>query len=116
MIQYPARNSLDSGNTPSVMGSPLLPARTSLASWGQLKPSDETNTPESFSSLPKDRMNATLACKSCFDHRAYSSNSVFLAFIIKMYFILLGSFLAIPPQLLLFASRQLPRLNRGTAT
>ena len=29
-IQKPARNSLDSGNTPSVMGVPSLPARTSL--------------------------------------------------------------------------------------
>ena len=35
MTQYPARNSFDSGNTPSVTGSPLLPARTILASCGQ---------------------------------------------------------------------------------
>ena len=30
-IQYPARNSFDSGKTPSVIGAPSLPARTSLA-------------------------------------------------------------------------------------
>jgi hypothetical protein len=57
MIWYPARNSFDSGTTPSVIGSPFFPARTSLASLGHPRPSVETNTPESFSSLLNVRMN-----------------------------------------------------------
>src|ERR1700719_1357902 len=87
MIQYPARNSFDSGNMPSVIGSPSFPARTSLASLGHPRPSVETNTPESFSSLLNVRMKATFACRSSFDHLAYPSKSDFLAVIIKMYLI-----------------------------
>src|SRR5439155_20281821 len=47
ITQYPARNSFDSGNTPSVTGSPLLPARTIFASCGQASPFVSTKTPES---------------------------------------------------------------------
>src|SRR5579863_5923939 len=91
MIQYPARNSFDSGNTPSVIGSPFFPARTSLASLGHARPSVETNTPESFSSLLKVRIKATFARRSSFDHLAYPSKSDFLPVIIKMYFIFFSS-------------------------
>src|ERR1700733_1963832 len=86
MIQYPARNSFDSAKTPSVIGSPSFPARTTLASLGHPKPSVATNTPESLSSLLSSRMNATFRCRSSFDHLAYASKLALVAFIIRMYF------------------------------
>src|SRR5580658_3342163 len=89
MIQYPARNSLDSGKTPSVTGSPPFPARTVFACAGHPRPSVATNTPSSLSCLLKYRMKSTLASISFFDHFMYESKSDFLAFIIRMYFIFL---------------------------
>src|SRR5580658_9419114 len=88
-IQYPARNSLDSGNTPSVIGDPSAPARTVFACAGHPRPSVATNTPSSLSCLLKSRMKATFASRSFFDHFIYESKSDFLAFIIRMYFIFL---------------------------
>src|SRR5271169_614274 len=86
-IQYPARNSFDSGKTPSVIGVPSLLARTSLAWSGQPKPSVATYTPSSLSCLLKARMKATFASISFFDHLAYSPKWAFVPFIIRMYFI-----------------------------
>src|ERR1700733_7463219 len=105
MIQYPARNSLDSGNTPSVMGSPSLPARTILASLGHAKPSVATKTPESLSSLLNARMKATFAWRSCLDHLAYPSKSDFRPLIIKMYFMSLAPFDAHPVGAFSWSSR-----------
>src|ERR1700730_8193437 len=68
------------------MGSPLLPARTSLAWSGNASPSAATSLPASLSSLLKACMNAMFACRSCFGHLAYQSNPAFVADIIRMYF------------------------------
>src|SRR5215467_2893780 len=57
-IQNPARNSLDSGKTPSVIGTPFLPARTNLACSGNERPSADTSSPESPRSLFRFIMNA----------------------------------------------------------
>src|ERR1043166_8469564 len=86
ITQYPARNSFDSGNTPSVTGSPLLPARTIFAPCGQASPFVSTKTPESGSSLVKRCITSTFLCRSSFDLLAYSSQAPFLPCIIKMYF------------------------------
>src|SRR5262245_499270 len=103
MIVYPARNSLDSGKTPSVtkgapsfipltmpfvtIGDPSAPARTTLASSGKARPSAATSTPESFSSLWKACMKAACLAKSCGDHFAYQAKSAFVPVNIRMYFI-----------------------------
>src|SRR5690606_27694440 len=51
-IRYPARNSLDSGNGPSVTaGNPLSCARTILAISGPPSPCSSTSSPDSVSSL-----------------------------------------------------------------
>src|SRR5882762_9308922 len=91
-IQYPIRNSFDSGKTPSVIGIPSLPARTILAWSGNARPSVATYVPESLSSLLKARMKAKFACRSSFDHLAYQSQSAFVPFIIRMYFMSYCSF------------------------
>src|SRR5215469_1961367 len=88
MIQKPARNSLDSGKMPSVMGMPFLAARTSFASSGSVRPSARTNSPASLSSLLSLCINAMCASRSCFAQARIPSlaRPAFMVFIIKIYF------------------------------
>jgi hypothetical protein len=68
-IQYPARNSFDSGNTPSVAGGPpLFDARTSFASPGVARPSALTSSPAFVSSLLSAIMKPIWAFRSSGDH------------------------------------------------
>src|SRR6185436_2682706 len=85
-IQYPARNSLASGKTPSVRGVPSLAARTITAWSGQARPSVATNAPESLSCWLNARMKAMFAWRSSFGHLEYHSKTSFVALIIRMYF------------------------------
>src|SRR5579863_884103 len=86
IIQNPARNSLDSGKTPSVMGRPSLPACTSFAWSGNDSPSADTSSPRSCNSLLKPIIKAMCACRS-FLGQPGTPWPAFIVFIIKMYFI-----------------------------
>src|SRR5439155_4410398 len=85
-IQYPARNSLLSGNMPSVIGKPSLLALTSIAWSGKDRPSAETNSPDWRSSLLRPTIKAICAWRSFCGHSG-TPWPARIVFIMMMYFI-----------------------------